>query len=198
MTTKNYIVNEIENIWFPKGHLNSEERDFLIDLILQAKPKQYLEIGFCTGRSTITALFAAKPEKMVSVELNLDCLGARQYAMNLLEKFPMLRIYEGDSKKIINPEFFQTNFTGKVDFVFVDGGHSYQDALSDLQNVFPHVEIGGYIVVDDYMSDGPEGCQIPEVDAAVHDFCKANFEKINLVRWRGLSGKGCAIIKKVE
>jgi predicted O-methyltransferase YrrM len=114
-----------------------------------------------------------------------------------MEKFNNFKIVEGDSKVILNPEFFQKFFPEGLDYVFVDGGHSYLDAFSDLNNVFPFVKQNGLIVVDDYNSRGPEGCSIPDVDNAVDFFCNAHSQLLSKTSWTGVTGKGCALIRKL-
>ena len=194
---RNELIADIEKLWFNKGHLNETERDFMIDLFLKHKPSNCLEIGFATGRSAVTALIAAKPTRLVSIEINLDYMGARSYANNLLASFPNYQIYEGDSKALLTSKFFKDCFPDNLDFVFVDGGHSYVDAYTDIKNVYPYLNVGGLIVVDDYKSGPPEGCPIPEVDKAVEDFHVEHKDTMEISSWYD-NGKGCAILKRIK
>jgi peptidoglycan/xylan/chitin deacetylase (PgdA/CDA1 family) len=43
---------------------------------------------------------------------------------------------------------------GSVDFVFVDAGHSYEDARADLAAWWPKVKQGGVMAGDDWLEDG--------------------------------------------
>ena len=52
-------------------------------------------------------------------------------------------------------------------FAHVDGGHSYETALSDLELCAGHMIAGGIIAVDDY-----ENYAWPEVTPAVNEFLK--------------------------
>lgn len=187
------IIEEITNLWWYDGHLNEDQRDFLINILQNHKPRYCIETGFATGRSTVTTLIAAKPDKMVSIDINLDYMKARSHAKSLLEKFSNLTILEGDSSSILNSVFFKDFFPEGIDFAFVDGSHTYSGAFSDIQNIFEHLNDSGIMIVDDYISGPPNGCSIPDVDRAVHDF--ANSRSLKIERWSCL-GKGFAILRK--
>ena len=65
------------------------------------------------------------------------------------------------------------------DLVYVDGGHSYQTALSDLKNYGAMVKPGGYLVIDDANCDlnfPPSGyfTGIAEVTKAKQDYMAEN------------------------
>lgn len=192
---KKEIIESIEKLWSKDGHLNEDQRDFLIDLLQDIKPKFCIETGFATGRSTITTLLSCQPEKLVSVDINLDyMLGAREYSKKLQEIFPCLSVIESNSRTLLNKDFFDKEFSKGVDFAFVDGDHTYDGALHDLKAIFLHLNEKGVIVVDDYFSGPPNGCSIPDVDKAVNDFAKN--ENLSIERWH-LNGKGFAILRKI-
>lgn len=187
------IVEEISKLWWHNGHLNEDQRDFLIEMLQNHKPRYCIETGFATGRSTVTTLIAAQPERLVSVDISLDYMGARSHANSLLEKFSNLRIVEGDSYNMLNSAFFNEFFPEGIDFAFIDGSHTYIGALSDIEKVFDRMNSGAIMLVDDYMSGPPNGCPIPDVDRAVHDF--ANSRSLQVERWSS-GGKGVAIMRK--
>ena len=65
---------------------------------------------------------------------------------NLLKKFEKnVEIIKGDSKKILPI----MNLT-EVDYVFIDGGHSYETVKSDLNNCKVVIENKGIVLCDDY------------------------------------------------
>ena len=64
----------------------------------------------------------------------------------LLKKFEKnVEILKGDSKKIL-PKIDLT----EVDYVFIDGGHSYETVKSDLNNCKIVIENKGIVLCDDY------------------------------------------------
>lgn len=187
------MIEKIENYWWPKGHFNLDQRDYFIEILEKLNPDNVLEIGFASGRSCITALVAAQPSRMVSLDIDLDYMGARKHAQLLEADFPNLKIIEGDSSIVLNEQFFNNYFADGVDFAFVDGGHSYEDAKTDCDNVYPHLNQGGMMVVDDYMSGRPNGCELATVTAAVNDFATEN--SLLFQAWN-VKGKGFAIFTK--
>ena len=65
---------------------------------------------------------------------------------NLLKKFKKnIEIFKGDSKSIL-PKIDLT----EVDYVFIDGGHSYETVKSDLNNCKIVIENKGIVLCDDY------------------------------------------------
>jgi len=188
---------EILRWWHPNGHLNEDECIFLVDIIQKHKPKFCLETGTSTGRGSATILCAAKPIKHISVDINLDggagCWASRGHIENMLENFDNFFHFEGDSRHILNDKFIKDQLPQGVDLFFVDGGHSRDVCYSDMKNVWPHINIGGVMIVDDYMSGPPNGAYLPGVDKAVEEFSK----EIGLAhdRWYN-KGKGCAIFRK--
>ena len=68
-----------------------------------------------------------------------------------------------------------------IDFVFLDGGHSYQTVYNDLTNLYVHMKDKKKVILcDDY---GKES-YIPEVEKAINDFRKKNNLQLNLIENR--------------
>lgn len=188
------IVKNIEKFWFYEGHLNENQRNFLVEKLLELKPKKCLETGFASGRSAVSILCTANPDLLVSVDINLDYIGgARQHADFLKKEFPNFTVIEGNSKNVLNDDFFQNNFEDGVDFCFIDGDHTYEGAKNDIQKIYKYLAPNALMIIDDYYSCGPDGCSIPDVDRAVDDFCKEN--QITPEKWHN-NGKGFAIVRK--
>ena len=95
----------------------------------------------------------------------------------------LLRKYESNVTLIAG----DTNFVLKkidlknIDFVFLDGGHSYQTVYNDLTNLYEHMKDKQKVILcDDY---GKES-YIPEVEKAINDFRKKNNLQLNLIENR--------------
>lgn len=187
------INKQISNLWFHKGHLNEDQRNFLIDIVSQLKPQYCLETGFASGRSCITVYFTAQPIKMISVDANLDYInGARNHSEIILSQAPNLILIEENSTKLDFVKLKQDHFDNNhLDFAFVDGSHSYEGCYTDLTNILKIAKKGTMIIVDDYESGPPNGCSIISVNKAVDDFVKSN--KLSMEKWY-CKGKGFAII----
>jgi len=66
--------------------------------------------------------------------------------------------------------FSQTIPDNYLDFIFIDGDHSYDGALKDFNNFYKKVKIGGIFAGHDYNNK--------EVNRAIKDFVKSDYESI--------------------
>ena len=70
----------------------------------------------------------------------------------------------GDSKETV------PKYAGKVfDVIHIDGGHDYETALKDMQNMKSHAHTGTHIILDDCGDTG-----IPEVNRAWKQMIETN------------------------
>lgn len=69
--------------------------------------------------------------------------------------------------KMTSAEFFKS-FTEKVDWVYVDGAHSYDECLEDLIASYNLIKPGGWLIGDDYEWQLTRGK--PGVTKAVNEF----------------------------
>jgi predicted O-methyltransferase YrrM len=185
----------IQKYWHEKGHLNKNQMIYLAEVLTVLQPKNCIEIGFATGRSCITTLVYGSPEKLISIDIDLDYMGARDHANLLMIDFNNLSVIEGNSLHLLTNDFLNANFSEGIDYAFVDGGHGYNEALSDITQIYKHLNNKGIIIVDDYYSGVPDGFPLEEVNRAVDDFCTQN--NIIVERWYN-NGKGMAVIKKAR
>ena len=63
---------------------------------------------------------------------------------------------KGDSKKTC-----EVHRDGSLDYVFVDGDHSYEGALADIRNFLPKLKKGGWM----FIQDGTDGVKQAVEDA---------------------------------
>lgn len=120
----------------------------------------------------------SNPLKNIYYNLILrENLNSTQSVQKLLKKFNNnTKLIRGDTNFILK-ELDLKN----IDFVFLDGGHSYQTVYNDLSNLYKHMKYKKKIILcDDY---GKES-YIPEVEKAINDFTKKNGLKINLIKNR--------------
>lgn len=187
------VVDKIKSLWWHNGHLNESQRDFLIDLLTQHKPQFCIETGFATGRSSVTTLITAQPKKLISIDVNLDYMGARSHAEFLTKEFTNFKVIENDSSQVLNEAFFNEQFPEGIDYAFVDGSHTYNGAITDMRAIFKYLRPGAIMIVDDFRSGPPDGCSIPDVDRAVNDF---SVEASTPIEAWNSNGKGFAIFRK--
>lgn len=183
------------DLWCSSGHLNEDQAKKIIELAESSKPKYCLETGFCTGRSSLAVLLGSRSniESFISIELNTGYLAETKSFIDLFEKsYPFYKVIIGDSSKILNESFFEKNFPNGIDWYTVDGNHSYNGCLNDLKNALPFMNNDSIIIVDDYKSGPPNGCEIIDVTRACDDFYNQNSNKLNKIEWNVL-GKGFCI-----
>ncbi len=198
---RSYTIDK--NLWGRSGHLSEDQFHFVYDLVQHLKPTYALETGFCTGRSSYAVLEAGKAtlKKMLSVDVDLDYAGAgtpcgREYK-DILErhyKDNNFEVMEACSHDLFDSSFFALNFPEGIDFMMVDGDHTYDGCLQDISLVLPHVNTGGIIVVDDYKSGPPDGCTIESVNKAC-DFIISTRASLAKQEW-SCKGKGFCIFTK--
>ena len=69
----------------------------------------------------------------------------------------------------------------KIDFVFLDGGHSYETVINDLSILYESMKDQKKVILcDDYSKES----YISEVEKAINDFTKKNNLTLNLIENR--------------
>ena len=97
-------------------------------------------------------------------------LNSKISVQNFLKKFSQnIELIEGDTRVTLEKVPLS-----EIDFVFLDGGHSYDTVLSDLQKLYDNMKNNSKIVCDDFAGI----TKIESVEKAIKDF--ANNNKIKL------------------
>ena len=120
----------------------------------------------------------SNPFKNVYYNLILrENLNSIESVKKLLKKYNNnIKLIKGDTNSVLK-EIDLKN----IDFVFLDGGHSYQTVYNDLTNLYVHMKDKKKIILcDDYGSES----YIPEVEKAINDFRKKNNLQLNLIENR--------------
>ena len=190
--------------------------DFFLKEISLSKPKNFLEIGIFQGvsaRNICELLHKIHKDdfKYIGVDIfefdetkknetipNINFKNSlKQFyyryikrekphslesVQNLLKKFKKnIEIFKGDSKSIL-PKIDLS----EINYVFLDGGHSYETVINDLNNCKIVVENNGVILCDDY-----DLSYAPGVKKAIDEFvAKEQYDiKILLNRFAKISKK---------
>ena len=97
-------------------------------------------------------------------------LNSKISVQNFLKKFSQnIELIKGDTRVTL-----EKIPLSEIDFVFLDGGHSYDTVLSDLQKLYDNMKNNSKIVCDDFAGI----TKIESVEKAIKDF--ANNNKIKL------------------
>ena len=164
------------------------EMEYLFMLASRAT-RGIVEIGRKKGGSLFVLAGANKAVPIYSVDIKprndarLRSVFQRHQIGNNVE------LIVGDSQTVKYPQI------GEIDLLFVDGDHTYEGCLRDLENWWPNVATGGHIVVhDSYFPNPPQ--------KAVLDFVSSHHVEIVLspyipaTHWHHPTGSLAHIIKK--
>ncbi|MDP1591750.1 MAG: class I SAM-dependent methyltransferase [Prosthecobacter sp.] len=187
------------DLWCKRGHLNHDQADKYAEICERLQPRSVLETGFCTGRSAACVLHHSRSlERMISIDINLDYKAphGRRMAALLEKRFPFWRVIENSSRMILAPDFFRQEFPQGVDLATIDGDHSYDGCMHDLEAVAPFMTPNGIMMVDDYRSGPPNGTRIDSVTRSVDDFLAKHQGVFLGERWHK-QGKGFCLIRRV-
>ncbi len=104
-------------------------------------------------------------------------LNSIESVQKLLQEYSKnIKLIAGDTNKVLKEIDLQ-----KIDFVFLDGGHSYETVTNDLSILYESMKDQKKIILcDDY---GKES-HILEVEKAVNDFTQKKNLKLNLIENR--------------
>ena len=141
------------------GSNQSDERD-------EIKPNFLKDQKFSNPLKNIYYNYILK-ENLNSIESVRKLL--QQYSQNI-------KLIAGDTNKVLKEIDLQ-----KIDFVFLDGGHSYETVINDLSILYESMKDQKKVILcDDY---GKES-YISEVEKAINDFTNKNNLKLNLIENR--------------
>ncbi len=161
------------------------------------------EIGVDRGVFSYHVLMKAQPSKLFLIdpwiyglqpgienEFNSENINAKntdyENVSNAFAIYPNVEIIRMKSEDAVF--MFPDNY---FDYIYIDGEHSYAAVTRDLNNYFPKLKKGGYIIGDDYGWTG-----IPE---AVKDFLRTHRRsaKFGPNPYEGQTG-GQFLIKKIS
>ena len=177
-----------------KGH-----GDFLLDEVRKEKPKIFLEIGVfhgVTARNICELLYQTHKNNFKYIGLDLFVENEENknevipknifnnplkkiyfkyikkqnpYSLeavrDLLKKFEKnVHLIQGNSIKVLKKIDM-----GKIDYVFLDGGHEYNTVKNDLDNCIEVIKKGGTVLCDDYNLGSAPG-----VKEAIDEFVNKN------------------------
>ena len=204
---------KFKKYWRKKG-LNEEWGNVLLKIILEKKPKHFLEVGvFCGvtsrnicellnnihegdfsyvgfdlfGEKINHELYEVEPEYIKSQKFSnpfkhiyynfllKENLNSRKSIEKFLKKFKKnINLVKGDTNKTLK----ETNLK-KIDFAFIDGGHSYETTYNDLSTLYLSMKNRSKtIICDDYA----DASYITEVKKAVDDFVKEKNLSLEIIK----------------
>jgi predicted O-methyltransferase YrrM len=149
------VIKEIQSL----GMCGSPQPEYLFCLSFSLSNRgEIVEIGTCAGTSLIVLSLAQKLKKegriVHSIDLNKH--ESLEYNLDRANVRDWVNIILGNSADIAN------NWHRPVEFLWIDGDHSYEGVLSDINNWEKFVLKGGIIAFHDYRNG-------TGVSSAIHD-----------------------------
>lgn len=157
----NYMMNQLD------GWCTYEKAAILIDFILQLKPRVIVEIGVFGGKSLLPMALAQKTlgfgktygidpwDAKASVE-GLIADAHKQWwqtvdhSLILKKLVNMTHLYQLENQiELIRSTSMQAPSIFDIDFLHIDGNHSENSSLFDVEKWVPLVKSGGIIIFDD-------------------------------------------------
>jgi predicted O-methyltransferase YrrM len=159
-----------ENFTYPAS-VSPSQGEFLKSLMCNIAPKNVVEIGCFTGISTIWLAAGLEQNggagNINSIDLFEDIIPAPPYhraylpnpiayAQNSVAAAELAhRVKFHKSNSVAAGERIHEILTESIDFIYIDGDHTKSGCEKDFMLFYPHVAIGGYIVLHDIY---PEYC----------------------------------------
>lgn len=167
-------------VYLAPALMSPQERVFLYGLAFAFGPKRYLEIGTCHGGSAML-VSAALDDLREGAAYGVDPLRliTEQTASAIGSRFTLV---QGPSPQML-PKAWEIA-GGPFDMILVDGDHSYQATVNDLEGVFPIAARDAVVLVHDATNEA--------VSRAIVDFVKAHDGEI---RDCGLIVTNCNVIE---
>jgi predicted O-methyltransferase YrrM len=131
-----------------EGGTSAKEMEYLAEIAADLKAESIGEIGFNTGLSAHALLSGGLYSKLVSFDLGKhDYIG---YAKTLVDlDYPNRHMLVMGNSLLTVPAYADLNSGLKFDLIFIDGGHSFKMAWSDLVNMREMAGPNAYVIMDD-------------------------------------------------
>lgn len=165
-----------------KGFMPDEEGRKLFEIALEAAAKgPCLEVGSFCGKSAVYIGAACRQKESTLFTIDHHRGSEEQQPGQLyfdpeiydershcIDSLPLLRetlkragLEDTVVPMITTSKAASRNWATPLSLVFIDGGHSYESALTDYQCWASHILKGGYLVMHDIYSDPSQGGQAP-------------------------------------
>jgi len=139
------------------------------EILAPLRPGRAMEIGTAFGGTLFFLTRLASPQAtIVSVDLPPDVFGRREIGLRwwtyqLLERRGQsLHLFQGDSHSTDMLSRAKTALEGQsLDYLFIDGDHTYEGVKQDFEMYAPLVRKGGVIAFHDIAEHPPAaGCEV--------------------------------------
>jgi len=175
----------------------------LLMVLSEVKPQSILEIGTANGGTLfLFTRVASEDASIISVDLPLGKFGGGypKWRVHLYKSFALpnqqIHLIRADSHNEATLEEVKAILNGKkIDFLFIDGDHTYEGVKKDFEMYNPMVKNDGIIAFHDIVSHPPEiGCEVNRFWNEI----KSEYEYRELVKDYNQKWAGIGLIKNVK
>jgi predicted O-methyltransferase YrrM len=175
------VIHPIDNHNYRTQEARERYYNYYYSYGAHFKPRTIFEIGVRAGYTGYFLLLGSRAEKFRGIDLETYMLGSTGIALPLLKKVCSdVQITVGDSHKL-------TVLDHLYDMIHIDGDHSYEGKIMDLELAINNLSPSGVVIVDDYNGAAGEA-----VKRATDDF--VNKYKLEMAIFPTLTGH--AIIRR--
>lgn len=146
------------------ANISFEELFVLVELLQISQPTSCFEIGTFDGRTTLNMAANTADDAIVyTLDLPREQVDMTKFSLDPFERFAVMKETSGEryrgtkwERKIQqlygdSATFDYTPYKGEIDFVFIDGSHTYEYVLSDSRNALTLLRNGkGTVLWHDY------------------------------------------------
>ena len=134
------------------------------------------EVGTETGYFSAQILERTRPSALHLVDLDLSKIRYEEFSIQRAIDSGVVRLHQGDSSEVL-----QRFEDGSFDWLYVDGDHSYEGVVRDIEQVERVVKPDGLIVFNDYTQYSPLERLPYGVMKAVNELClRSAYELVGL------------------
>ncbi len=150
--TENQVLYNLDNSYEQFSEMLKEEREFLNSLLLRYQPTKILELGVCSGASSIIILNAIKNNssaKLYSIDYNTNHYRIKGKQSGFyVDNYPELKDKWSLFTGAMAYKFIEQIGNG-IDFVLIDTVHSNPGEILDLLMILPFIKDDAVIVFHD-------------------------------------------------
>jgi cephalosporin hydroxylase len=171
----------------------------LLKILKKEEPKFILEIGTAFGGTLfLFTRIASNDAQIISIDLPGGNFGGGyiKTRMKLYNEFGMnnqkiFLIRKNSHKKETFEEVKEILSDSKLDFLFIDGDHTYEGIKRDFELYSPLVKKGGLIVLHDIVKCEIKGCDV----SIFWDEIKSKYKIIEIIEDKNQNWAGLGLIK---
>lgn len=176
-------VQNIKNLRGVEAQTTPKELQLLIDYALKSGTRpEIVEIGSYCGASSIVLAEVAGHLTCVDPFIGKHGKDKRGiftfhvFEKNVLNKYRNVTLFQMTSK------FARESFAGgEIDFLFIDGDHSYEAVKLDCELWLPLLKSGGYVAFHDYWNVHKPGVK-QAVDEMINDWEIIDTARITVIK----------------